>query len=64
MIANLESLLSQYGMKGQYAIEDISAMGYVKTMTSGVEKGMTDIVYTSTGSYDETVENFFKKINK
>ena len=64
MIANLESLLSQYGMKGQYAIEDISAMGYVKTMTSGVEKGMTDIVYTSTGSYDKTVENFFKKINK
>lgn len=61
MAANLEKLLSKKDIRGQYAIEDVSAMGYVKTMTSGAEKGMTDIVYASTGSYNKKVKQFFEK---
>lgn len=63
MIRTLEDLLASKGIKGQYAIEDISAIGYVKTMTSGAEKGMTKVVYASTGSYDERVKKFFQGIN-
>ena len=61
MAAKLEKILSKKGITGQYAIEDISAMGYVKTMTSGAEKGMTDIVYASTGSYNNKIKQFFKE---
>lgn len=61
MVAKLEDLLSKKNIIGQYAIEDVSAIGYVKTMTSGVEKGMTDILYTSTGSYNKKVKQFFKE---
>ena len=63
MAAQLNKLLSSKGIIGQFAIEDISAIGYVKTMTSGVEKGMTDVIYASTGSYDERVKKFFQEIN-
>lgn len=59
-IRALEDLLASKNIKGQYAIEDISAIGYVKTMTGGAEKGMTNVVYASTGSYDPRVRKFFE----
>lgn len=59
----LNQLLSSKNIKGQFAIEDISALGYAKTMTSGAEKGMTKVVYAPTGSYDSKVKQFFKEIN-
>ena len=61
MANKLEKALEKKGIKGQFAIEDISALGYAKTMTSGVEKGMTDIVYAATGSYDKNVKAFFQE---
>ena len=61
MANELEKILEKKNIKGQFAIEDISALGYAKTMTSGVEKGMTDIVYAATGSYDKNVRTFFEK---
>lgn len=62
MAAILEDLLSKkFNIKGQYSIEDISALGYAKTLSSGVEKGMTDVLYSTTGSYDSKVRQFFKK---
>lgn len=59
----LNQILSSKNIRGQFAIEDISALGYAKTMTSGAEKGMTKVVYASTGSYDSRVQQFFKGIN-
>lgn len=61
MANKLEEILAKRNIKGQYAIEDISAIGYAKTMTAGAEKGMTDIVYATTGSYDANVRKFFEK---
>lgn len=63
MASKLEDILAKNDIKGQFAIEDISALGYAKTVT-GAEKGMTDIVYSSTGSYNKDIEKFFKKIGK
>lgn len=61
MAGILDQLLYSKGIKGQYAIEDISAMGYVKTMT-GAEKGMTNVMYAAVGSQDARVKEFFKEI--
>lgn len=61
MIGALDTLLASKGIKGQFAIEDINAFGYVKTMTGGAEKGMTKVVYSTTGSYDSKVKEFFSK---
>ncbi|MEG1494751.1 MAG: hypothetical protein RR406_00405 [Bacilli bacterium] len=58
----LEDLLETKNIKGQYAIEDAAALGYAKTMTSGAEKGMTDIVYATTGRYNKEIEKVFKNI--
>ncbi|MGL4877963.1 hypothetical protein [Paraclostridium dentum] len=64
MINTLENLLAnKYSAKGQYAIEDIAALGYAKTMTGGAEKGMTDIVYATTGKYDPKVKKVFQDLN-
>lgn len=59
----LNQILSSKNIRGQFAIEDISALGYAKTMTSGAEKGMTRVVYAPTGSYDARVKQFFTNIN-
>lgn len=59
----LDSILEESNIVGQYAIEDIAALGYAKTMTSGAEKGMTDILYATTGRYNKYVEKVFKNIN-
>lgn len=59
----LNQILSSKNIRGQFAIEDISALGYAKTMTSGAEKGMTKVVYAPTGSYDARVKQFFTNIN-
>ena len=60
--AILGNILEEKGIFGQYAIEDISALGYAKTMTSGAEKGMTDILYATTGKYDKNVRKVFENI--
>lgn len=60
--AILDKVLEEKGIFGQYAIEDISALGYAKTMTSGAEKGMTDILYATTGKYDKNVRKVFENI--
>ena len=60
--AILGGILEEKGIYGQYAIEDISALGYAKTMTSGAEKGMTDILYATTGKYDKNVRKVFENI--
>lgn len=57
--AKLEEVLNTYGVKGQYAIEDVNAKGYVKTMTNA-EKGETHVLYSSTGAYNEKIKNYFK----
>ena len=59
----LNQILSSKNIRGQFAIEDISALGYAKTMTSGAEKGMTRVMYSPTGSYDARVKQFFTNIN-
>lgn len=60
--AILGNILEEKGIYGQYAIEDISALGYAKTMTSGAEKGMTDILYATTGKYNKDVRTVFENI--
>lgn len=58
----LEKVLHEHGIKGQYVIEDVAALGYAKTMSSGSEKGMTDILYATTGRYNEHVKKVFENI--
>ena len=58
----LENVLKENNIKGQYAIEDISALGYAKTMTSGAEKGMTDVLYATTGQYNKKIKQVFENI--
>lgn len=58
----IEGLLQKQGIKGQYVIEDISALGYAKTM-SGSEKGMTDILFATTGKYNKNIKNVFSKLD-
>ena len=55
----LENILEEKGIRGQYVIEDIAALGYAKTMTSGAEKGMTDILYATTGRYNKNIKKAF-----
>lgn len=58
----IEDILKRNKIKGQYAIEDISALGYAKTMTGGAEKGMTDIVYATTGQHNEKIKKVFEEL--
>lgn len=59
----LRSVLEDnYGIKGQYAIEDVTAKGYPKTMTSGAEKGMAKALYTPYGEKAST-KTFFEQMN-
>lgn len=58
----LNDILEEKGIIGQFAIEDMNALGYAKTMTSGAEKGMTDILYATTGKYDKNVRKVFENI--
>ena len=60
----LNSLLEKdYNVKGQFAIEDVSAKGYIKTMTSGAEKGMTKVLYTPYGTNNDKIKTFFEETN-
>lgn len=58
----LDSILEEKGVIGQYVIEDMNALGYAKTMTSGAEKGMTDILYATTGKYNKEVRQVFENL--
>ena len=59
----LEKLLGEkYSANGSYRIHDVSAAGYIKPTTSSVEKGMTNLNYMKTGSYDKKIDDFFKSI--
>lgn len=58
----LDKLLASKSIYGQYVIEDMNALGYAKTMTSGSEKGMTDVLYATTGRYDKEVRKVFENI--
>ena len=58
----LDEILERKGIIGQYTIEDMNALGYAKTMTSGAEKGMTDILYATTGKYNQEVRKVFENI--
>ena len=60
----LDELLASKSIYGQYVIEDMNALGYAKTMTSGSEKGMTDILYATTGKYNEEVRKVFQNIGE
>lgn len=60
----LDELLESKSIYGQYVIEDMNALGYAKTMTSGSEKGMTDILYATTGKYDAEVRKVFENIGE
>ncbi len=62
-IAILDKIMKDNKIEGFYSIEDINAKGYAKTMT-GAEKGMTHVLYASTGSYDDRVKTFFKEIGQ
>lgn len=56
----LDDLLNANEIVGKYFVEDIAAYGYIKNMTSGVEKGMTNLLYSSTGSINKNIKGFFK----
>ena len=62
-MAKLEEVLGTYNIKGQFAIEDINAKGYAKTMTNA-EKGETHILYSSTGAYNKKVKEYFKSVGQ
>ena len=62
MYGTLLNILEENKISAQFAIEDIGALGYAKTMTSGSEKGMTDILYVTTGKYNDKVKKVFQNI--
>ena len=58
-----DKLKKKYNIDGRYAIEDMSAIGYIKTLTPA-EKGMSHILYLETASQNEQVGKFFKNLGK
>lgn len=63
MASTLDDLLqSKYSANGLYRIQDISAAGFIKPTTSSTEKGMTNLNYVKTGTINEKINTFFKRI--